>query len=248
MVTSKPFWPYHIGFSVGVVGHGRWGQLLLYNPVRVASLLQTTTPPILPLSLALSLSTAQTAKVGTTKADRKTRRPEWNQNFLVRSDLADPDPPQDDDTSNPSDVEGDLTDDDDDCHENDVANRNNTNHSNNTDNGNNHQSASCPSEAAAVVAKEDGVAARGWIGRGRALTGACGRCGACRRRGIEVVLEVWDEYTRDEDEEGDGEERRGSTSEPNDLFGELLWLWCRLQLEAVVLQPRSMEMPASILT
>ena len=153
--------------------------------------------------------------MGTTKADRKTRRPEWNQNFLVRSDLADPDPPQDDDTSNPTDGEGDLIDDDD-CHENDIADRNNANH----DGNKNRQSASCPSATAAVTADREGVAGGGWIGRGRALPGACGRCAACRRRGIEVVLEVWDEHTRDEDEEGSGGERRGSTSQPNDLFGE----------------------------
>lgn len=188
--------------------------------------------------------------MGATKADRKTRRPEWNQNFLVRSDLADPDPPQDDDSSNPSDGEGDLTDDDD-CHEKKkIANRNSTN---NIDDDKQPPSASCPSEAAAVAADGEGVAAGGWIGRGRALPGACGRCGACRRRGIEVVLEVWDEYTRDEDEEGNGEERRGSTSQPNDLFGEFFLLvrcgsgaGSGLKQQTVVLHPRSVEMPGSV--
>ncbi|CAN0416931.1 unnamed protein product, partial [Ectocarpus sp. 8 AP-2014] len=49
--------------------------------------------------------------VGCTKADRGTRRPEWNQNFLIRSDLAEPAaalPKRDvgdvgDDVSNPDD-------------------------------------------------------------------------------------------------------------------------------------------------
>ncbi|CAM9370777.1 unnamed protein product, partial [Sphacelaria rigidula] len=45
-------------------------------------------------------------KVGETKVDHKTRRPEWKEHFLIRSDLAEPDPPpEDDDASNADDDE-----------------------------------------------------------------------------------------------------------------------------------------------
>lgn len=57
-----------------------------------------------------------------------------------------------------------------------------------------------------------------------------GRCEACRLagRGLdEVVLEVWDQYIRDDDKvellAKDGSEkkmRRSSTGKPNDLYGE----------------------------
>lgn len=57
-----------------------------------------------------------------------------------------------------------------------------------------------------------------------------GRCGVCRQaeRGLdEVVLEVWDQYIRDDDKAeldakggSDKKRRRSSTSKPNDLYGE----------------------------
>lgn len=134
--------------------------------------------------------------MGATKADRKTRRPEWNQNFLIRSDLAEPDPPPDDDASNMDDGE-------DACHD---------------------LHGSSGSDGVTACSASKVTAAAGWIGSGRTPAGACGSCVACRRRKIEVVLEVWDQYSRDgEEEEGNEAGRRPSTSKPNDIFGECGW-------------------------
>lgn len=102
-------------------------------------------------------------QVGTTNVDYKTRRPEWNQNFTVRWDLGEPDPPPDDDVSNA---------DDDDVDE-----------------------PPCSLEVAMQGELNNQV-----YGRVRNVGGirtSC-VCKRCRRRVIEVELEIWHRYHREE--------------------------------------------------
>eukprot|EP00903_Cladosiphon_okamuranus_P014373 g13344.t1 len=171
-------------------------------------------------------------KVGSTKADRKTRRPEWNQNFLIRSDLTEPAPPTVDrhwhdlrrgpggdgggDSSNPDEGCG--------SHRDDGAL-----------DGRNHCSCSAASDSQADSADEAGTSPH--RRSEDSVRQASGRCDACRQagRGLdEVVLEVWDQYIRDDEkvevgagagakDGSDKKKRRSSTSKPNDLFDDRLF-------------------------
>lgn len=153
--------------------------------------------------------------MGETKADRKTRRPEWNQHFLIRSDLAEPDPPPDDD-----DDASNADDDDEQCV-----------------NGSGIGGVAV-NQGASSSSAGPGTEAGGARGRGLCR---CLKCRRNRKRGVEVELEVWDQYRRGEEAvegskpESEGRKGRagygsdisiGSTrsnsnnSKPEDLYGE----------------------------
>ncbi|CAN0299700.1 unnamed protein product, partial [Ectocarpus sp. 12 AP-2014] len=139
-------------------------------------------------------------KVGCTKADRGTRRPEWNQNFLIRSDLAEPAaalPRRDvgdvgDDVSNP----------DDDYRQVPQGERNRCSCSAEAATG---EGGSADREAEGshqwyrIFDDTSPVKARNSSGGGSSSSSS--RCGVCRRRGgvDEVVLELWDEYVREDE-------------------------------------------------
>ena len=101
-------------------------------------------------------------QVGETKVDYKTRRPEWKEHFLIRSDLAEPDPPpEDDDASNADDDEP-------------------------------YNATSAGTETTCIAATEQRQSgASYWVGagEGRQLCG-CANCRRNRKRGVEVQLEV----------------------------------------------------------
>lgn len=122
-------------------------------------------------------------QVGATKADRKTRRPEWNQNFTVRWDLVEPDPPPDDEDDDISMMM---------CHD---------------------PGRSSCSAAVAKAAARAHLSASG----GEAKTdpnGASCRCNKCRRRGIELELEVWHQYDREDVGREDAKSSSPAGNEP----------------------------------
>lgn len=158
---------------------------------------------------------------------------------MIRSDLGDPDPAAGDyycDDDEEDDANSNIGDDyDNDClKENQQAGNNNENSNSNSynstkDSSINSSHAVCPAFGAAATAAGavgggvGGIGSGGWVGSGRAVPGACGTCRACRRRGIEVVLEVWDRYVPEDEEDTPGgwaKQRKPSIIEPNNLFGE----------------------------
>lgn len=157
----------------------------------------------------------RSSQVGATKPDRKTRRPEWNQNFLIRSDLPDPNVDKD---SGSEEEEGEY----------DAYGRGAYRSRNRGDDACVFSTidvtdASGGKNLGGKVGKEGGP----WAGR------PCGSCRACRRRKIEVVLEIWNSNTQkvneDIQERSNGHSNSSSSSsnidasgKPDDLFGEAM--------------------------
>ncbi|CAM9878707.1 unnamed protein product, partial [Ectocarpus fasciculatus] len=187
-------------------------------------------------------------QVGCTKADRGTRRPEWNQNFLIRSDLAEPAAGLSRrDDGDVGDVGDDVSNPDDDYREGPRGERNHCSCSAEAATG---EGGSADSEAEGspewyrIFDDPSPQKARNSSGGSSSSSSSSSRCGVGRRRGgvDEVVLELWDEYVREDEKAGGGgggaggpgnssgsgnggggKKRRSSINKPNDLFDDRLF-------------------------
>lgn len=145
---------------------------------------------------------------------------------MIRADLAEPDPPPDDD----DDVSNADDDDHNDANTRCTAIKQPTNHGsiggNNTPIGGAHLRKGGATRFWGTDGGGGGGIGPGGEGPG-VMGGRC-ECKKCRRRVVEVKLEVWDQYRRGESGNGNGQgssSRKGSigdsnSGKPDDLYGE----------------------------